>query len=389
MTHDGSATGEAATTTHTTLVRGSIVTDGRVTHDAWTLLAAGHIAGTGTGEPPSADEVVEATWVTPGFVDMHCHGGAGGAFEDDDVAIERALAFHRAHGTTRSMLSLVTAGLDDLAARAGRVARLAHDDDRVLGVHLEGPCLSPERRGAHDSELLRTPDAATIEALLAATRGARLMVTLAPELPGGIDAVRRLTAGDAVVAIGHTDATLDVGRASIEAGATVVTHAFNAMRGLDHRTPGVLPAAFDDERVTIEAIADGIHVHPRMVRMLLDEAPGRVALVTDAMAAAGQPDGRWTLGSLEVEVQDGVPRLTSNGSIAGSTLTLDRAVRTLVDAGVPLEVAIDAATRVPSRALGVGHLHGSIAQDRAADVVALDERLEVAAVWSRGERVAA
>lgn len=371
----------------TTLLRGRIVSDGRDLDDAWALVESGRIVEVGNGSAPTADRTIAGAIVAPGFVDLHCHGGAGVAFDDGEAAIERAMAFHRAHGTTRQLASLVTGSLDDMTARAGAIAAVAARDDRLLGVHLEGPCIAEARKGAHDAALLRDPDAASIDALVAAVGAMPAMITLAPELDGGMDAVTALAQRGWRVAVGHTDAVVEQGAAAFDAGATLVTHAFNGMRGLDHRAPGVLPAAFDDERVTIEVIADGVHVHPRMVRLLFEAAPGRVALVTDAMAAAGQPDGDWMLGSLAVTVTDGVPRLREGGSIAGSTLTMDRAVRVAVDAGVPLPAAIDAATRVPARALGVDDRFGSIAPGRVADVVVLDDRLHVAAVLSRGTLV--
>ncbi|MFC7432400.1 MULTISPECIES: N-acetylglucosamine-6-phosphate deacetylase [unclassified Agrococcus] len=370
-----------------TLLRGRVVSDGMATDSAWVLVDAGRIVDVGVGAAPRADRTLEGAVVAPGFVDLHCHGGAGAAFDDGEAAIEHAMAFHRAHGTTRQLASLVTGSLDAMATRVADVATVAARDDRLLGVHLEGPCIAEARKGAHDATLLRAPDAASVDALVDAVGALPAMITLAPELGGGLDAVAALSARGWRVAVGHTDAEVEVGAAAFDAGATIVTHAFNGMRGLDHRAPGVLPAAFDDERVTIEVIADAVHVHPRMVRLLFDAAPGRVALITDAMAAAGQPDGDWMLGSLAVTVTDGVPRLREGGSIAGSTLTLDRAVRVAVGAGVPLETAIDAATRVPARALGVDDRFGSIAPGRVADLVVLDEHLEVSAVLSRGELV--
>lgn len=368
----------------TTLLRGRVVSDGLAADAAWVLVEGDRIADVGTGVPPAADRTIDGAVVAPGFVDLHCHGGAGVAFDDGEDAIERAMAFHRAHGTTRQLASLVTGSLDDMTARTAAVAAVAARDDRLLGVHLEGPCIAEARKGAHDVTLLRDPDAASLDVLVDGVGDLLAMITLAPELDGGMAAVAALSARGWRVAVGHTDAVVEQGAAAFDAGATIVTHAFNGMRGLDHRAPGVLPAAFDDERVTIEVIADGVHVHPRMVRLLFDAAPGRIALITDAMAAAGQPDGEWMLGSLAVTVTDGVPRLRDGGAIAGSTLTLDHAVRVAVDAGVPLTAAIDAATRVPARALGVDDRFGSIASGRVADLVMLDEHLQVAAVLSRG-----
>lgn len=369
------------------LLRGTLVSHGVTTADAWALVADGVFQEVGSGAAPESDETFEGTYLVPGFIDLHCHGGGGGAFDDGADGIARGLAFHRRHGTTRSLVSLVTASIADLVARTAVAARAARADDRILGVHLEGPFLSVERRGAHDPALLTTPTGAAIDALLAAGDGTIRQVTLAPELDGSSEAVQRLVQAGVRVAVGHTDATADVGAHAFDAGATIVTHAFNGMRTLDHRAPGVLAAAFDRDDVTIEVIADGVHVHPRMVRLLFENAPGRVALVSDAMSAAGLPDGPSRIGGLDVVVSDGVPRLVHGGSIAGSTLTLDKAVRTAVAAGVPLEAAVDAATRTPARALGVDDTYGSIAVGRVADAVVLDAELRPATVLSRGDIV--
>lgn len=371
----------------TTLLRGRVISDGLTSDATWVFVDGGRIVDVGAGHAPVADRVIDGAVIAPGFVDLHCHGGAGSAFDGGEAAIERVMAFHRAHGTTRQLASLVTGSLPDMARHTASIAAVAARDDRLLGVHFEGPCIAETRRGAHDPELLRAPEPTVVDLLGVPAAGLRAVVTLAPELDGGIDAVSALTGRGWHVAVGHTDAIAEQGVAAFAAGATIVTHAFNGMRGLDHREPGVLPAAFDDERVTIEVIADGTHVHPRMVRLLFEAAPGRVALVTDAIAAAGRPDGDWMLGSLAVTVTANVPRLREGGAIAGSTLTLDRAFRTTVDAGVPLPVAVDAATRVPARALGLGDTFGSIAPGRVADLVLLDDDLEVLSVLSRGKIV--
>lgn len=369
------------------LLRGALVGDGRVVPDGWALIEGGVFSAVGEGAAPDADRVIEGAVLAPGFVDMHCHGGAGHAFDDGEDAIVEAAAFHRRHGTTRTMVSLVSASLSDLERRIDAARAVAARDDRVLGVHLEGPFLSELRKGAHDASLLVDPADTAISRVLRAVHGMLAMVTLAPERDGALEAIAALQAAGVVVAVGHTDASVEQGVVALDAGASVVTHAFNGMRGLDHRAPGVLPAAFDSDP-TIEIIADGVHVHPRMVRLVFESAPGRVALITDAMAATGQPDGRWRLGSLDVEVTGGVPRLVEGGSIAGSTLTLDRAVRWAVGAGIPLVTAVDAATRVPAAALGVADRYGTIAVGRAADAVILDDALELVDVFSRGDRVA-
>ncbi|MCO7202923.1 N-acetylglucosamine-6-phosphate deacetylase [Microbacterium sp. CnD16-F] len=367
-----------------------LVDGGTETPDAWIHVVAGRVAASGTGDAwrgLDAVEVVDAREVagdaallTPGFIDLHGHGGGGRAHEEGRDAILAARALHLAHGTTRAVVSLVAGSPADLQTRLGVIADLAGTDASVLGAHLEGPFLDPGHHGAHDPALLVDPTPDAIEALIAAARGSLVQVTLAPELPGGRDAIARLTRAGVVVAVGHTSADADLARDAFEAGATLLTHAFNAMPGLHHRAPGPVAAATGDPRVTIEVIADGVHVHPDVIRILFAAAPGRIALVTDAMAAAGATDGIYRLGSLSVTVQAGVARL-ADGTIAGSTLTQDAALRTAVAAGVALPDAVTALTSTPARTIGRPEL-GSLAVGAVADAVLLDAGLQVRRVFT-------
>jgi N-acetylglucosamine-6-phosphate deacetylase len=372
-----------------------LVDAGRVVEDAWVRFAGGRVVAVGTGDgwrPGSpqtgaldAAEVAGAgALLTPGFIDIHGHGGAGESYDDGPEAIRAARALHRSHGTTRAVISLVTAPLDTLERRTAMVADVAATDADILGSHLEGPFLDPAHRGAHDATLLRAPDATAVERLLSAGRGTVRQITLAPELPGGLDAIRLVVGAGAAAAVGHTGASHDQARAAFDAGATILTHAFNAMPGLHHREPGPVAAAASDPRVTLEVIADGVHLHPEIVRIAFAAAPGRVALVTDAMAAAGHADGRYELGSLAVEVADGVARLAGGGAIAGSTLTQDAALRRTVGAGVPLAEAVAALTATPARAIGRANDLGALAPGFAADAVLLSSALDVRAVWTAG-----
>ncbi len=295
----------------------------------------------------------EGRWRVPGFVDLHAHGGGGSSAEDGPDGIRRVLAAHRAHGTTRQLLSLVANPIPALADCLATIREVAAGEPQLVGAHLEGPFLAPARHGAHDPAHLVAPDPASVSELIDAGRGVLRMVTLAPELPGALEAIRAFVAAGVVVAVGHTEASAERVREAVDAGARVLTHAFNAMPGIAGRAPGPLGAALADERVTIEVIADGIHVHPANLRWLLDAAPGRVAAVTDAMAAAGAAEGRYRLGGLDVDVAGGRAVVAGTAQLAGSTLTLDRAIRVLVAAGVPLTAAVDAATFVPARVLGI------------------------------------
>ncbi|MDT3330451.1 N-acetylglucosamine-6-phosphate deacetylase [Microbacterium sp. KSW-18] len=362
-----------------------LIDAGAETPDAWIRIEAGRVAASGTGDSwrsLGADEVVDASGavLTPGFVDLHGHGGGGRAHEDGIEAIRVARATHLAHGTTRAVISLVAGSPADLATRLGAIAELAEADASVLGAHLEGPFLDPAHHGAHDPALLLTPTPEAVAALIEAARGSLVQVTLAPELPGGHDAIARFAAAGVVVAVGHTDADVEATRRAFDAGATLLTHAFNAMPGLHHRAPGPVGAATGDPRVTLEVIADGVHLHPDVIRMLFAAAPGRIALVTDAMAAAGAADGTYLLGSLSVTVDAGVARL-ADGTIAGSTLTQDAALRTAVAAGVALPDAVAALTATPARTIGRPEL-GSLAVGAVADAVLLSADLHVRRVFS-------
>ncbi|BDV29941.1 N-acetylglucosamine-6-phosphate deacetylase [Microbacterium terricola] len=385
-------TAAAASVIHSVRLAGA---DGIVA-DGWVRFAAGRVVATGTSRSWTADADTavldgralagEGAILSPGFIDIHGHGGAGVSYDDGPAAIRAARALHREHGTTRAVLSLVTAPLAELEQRAAMVADLAATDADVLGSHLEGPFLDPGHKGAHDAALLRAPDADGLDRLLSAGRGTIRQITLAPELPGGLDAIGRIVEAGVVAAVGHTAAAYDLCRAAFDAGATVLTHAFNAMPGLHHRDPGPVAAAAGDPRVTLEVIADGVHLHPEIVRLAFAAAPGRVALVTDAMAAAGHSDGHYVLGKLGVDVQGGVARLTDGGAIAGSTLTQDAALRTAVGAGVGITEALTALTTTPARAIGRGDDLGRLAPGFLADAVLLDGDLTVRGVWTAGER---
>jgi N-acetylglucosamine-6-phosphate deacetylase len=385
----------------TLLTNACVVTPDGVLAPGWLRVENGRIAALGEGEEPrpvggdglhptggdgaAARHDLRGAWVLPGFVDMHVHGGGGAAYTSGDPDEARvASAFHRSHGTTTTLASLVTAGIDELERAVRGLAPLVREGV-LAGLHLEGPYLSPRHRGAHDASRLRTPDAGELDRLLAAAGGTVRMVTLAPELPGGLELVRRTVEAGAVAAIGHTDATYDQARAAFDAGARVATHLYNAMRPLRHRDPGPVAAALEDERVTIELINDGVHLHDAIAALAFKSAgAGRTAFITDAMVAAGMPDGAYALGSLDVEVEHGIARLAGGGSIAGSTLTMGVALRRAVQVlGLPITDAARAAATTPARVLGLET--GALEQGRPADLVVLDAALEVAAVMARGE----
>ncbi|MDN3443065.1 N-acetylglucosamine-6-phosphate deacetylase [Microbacterium sp. APC 3901] len=383
MTTDSPATGSLVI--HST----RLIDHGSEIADSWVRIEDGLVVAVGTGQTWSAaDEVVDATAIagpdavlTPGFIDIHCHGGAGASFDDGVEAIRTARALHRSHGTTRSVISLVTAPVDALAQRVALIADLMQTDADILGSHLEGPFLDPAHHGAHEPTLLLAPGGDDVARLLEAGRGTIRQVTIAPELPGGLDAIRRIVDAGAVAAVGHTSADAAMAVAAFDAGATVLTHAFNAMPGIHHRAPGPVLAAAGDRRVVLEVIADDVHLDPHVIKLVFDSAPGRVALVTDAMAAAGSADGHYDLGAVSVTVEDGIARADDTGSIAGSTLTQDDALRRAIAAGAPLAEAVRALTETPAAAVGYGDRLGRLAVGYVADAVLLDAHLQVERVW--------
>ncbi|MFJ3145907.1 N-acetylglucosamine-6-phosphate deacetylase [Streptomyces halstedii] len=340
------------------------------------------------GSTPDGARTVDlgGHWVVPGFVDMHNHGGGGASFATGTAEdVLTGVRTHRAHGSTTVVASTVTGDLDFLARQAGMLSELVEQGE-LAGIHFEGPFISPCRKGAHSEALLRDPDPAEVRKLVDAARGTAKMVTLATELPGGIESVRLLAEHGVIAAVGHTDATYEQTVAAIEAGATVATHLFNAMPALGHRAPGPIAALLEDERVTVELINDGTHLHPAALELAYHHAgAGRVALITDAMDAAGSADGDYLLGPLGVEVRDGVARLVDGGSIAGSTLTLDTAFRRAVTVDrIPVEDVVRSISANPARLLGLDDRVGSLEPGKDADLVVLDEDFTLKGVMRRG-----
>lgn len=374
----------------------TLVTGDAVLRPGWLDISAGTVTGLGQGEPPrpltDGDMVLGEVTVVPGFVDMHVHGGGGGAFPvatDEETAT--AVEMHLAHGTTTIMASLVSARPDELLRQVDVLS--AHVQDGLIGgIHLEGPWLSPLKKGAHDPGALRSPDAGEVSRVLTAARGTVRMVTIAPELDGGLDAVRQVVDEGVVAAVGHTDASYEQTLAAIDAGARVGTHLFNAMRPVHHREPGPVTALVEDPRVTVEMIGDGVHLHPSLYRGVCQRVgPDRVTLVTDAMSAAGMPDGSYRLGTLGVDVVDGVARVAGTDTIAGSTATMDQLFRFAVTHGATgtgntgdtaLLRAVRQTSVNPARAVGFPtaglHVGGR------ADAVVLDADLQVTTVLRGG-----
>ena len=389
---------------------GRVVTPEGVLSPGWIRLAGSRIDAVGPGEPPGPTRLpltdLGGAWVLPGFVDLHVHGGGGTSFTEGTAEdARRAAEFHRRNGSTTMLASLVTAPLADLEARAAMLAGLAAEGV-IAGLHLEGPFLAAARCGAQDPRHMIAPDVAAFASLHAAAAGQLRVITLAPELPGATDLITAAVQAGVIAAVGHTDATADVTSAAVDAGASHATHLFNGMRPLHHREPGPVGALLDRDEVSCEVIADGVHLHDTAIRLVARAAgPGRLVLITDAMAAAGMPDGRYRLGSMWVDVAGGEARLAADagpgagarpgagagprvsGAIAGSTATMASVVRHAVAAGLPVTDVAAAASTNPARVLGLAGRTGALRPGLDADLVVCDEAFGLRAVMRHGEWV--
>jgi len=340
------------------------------------------------------DGLAEAI-LAPGFVDIHMHGGAGiDVMRAAPGEMPRLNKFLTTHGVTGYFPTTVAAPLDQTCAALARLANAieaaqgSHSEGdsiqaRPLGIHLEGPFLSHKRRGVHPPEYLVEPTLGVFERLWQAARGHVRMMTIAPELPGALEVIAEAARRKVCVSIGHSDATLETARAGVCAGASHATHTFNAMRPLDHRDPGILGEVLTDRELSADIIADGIHVAPEVIQIFLRSVGfERSVLITDAMAAAGMPDGTYQLGPIQVEVKDG--KCTSNGSLAGSVLTMDRAVRNITRfSHWTLREAVRAATLNATRAVGLTQ-HGELAPGAEANIIVLSPDGEVRRTIVRG-----
>jgi N-acetylglucosamine-6-phosphate deacetylase len=326
----------------------------------------------------------------PGFVDLQVNGFAGVDFLDaDETAYLRAGEAMLRHGVVGYQPTLVSAPPDATRAALATIGRVQSEAERsgrypaIIGAHVEGPFLSPRRPGVHPPSLLRIPDAGLLDTFLEA--GPVSMVTLAPELPGALDLVARLTRAGVVVSVGHSDASCQDAISAFERGARSVTHLFNAMRPIAGRDPGLAGRALVDHRVVMLAIVDRLHVADELIRLAFGAAPGRIALITDALPAADTQLTATSLGGTEIGIVDGIAR-DSRGILAGSLLTMDAAVRNAIDLGIDPAVAIDAASRVPANLIDRDDL-GILAPGGEANLVVLDDAFQITQVLRRGTPV--
>jgi len=348
-----------------------VVEDGRIAEIAArsSVSASGHTSITDLGD----------VTIAPGYFDIHVHGGAGmDVMRTPPAELPKFGAFLAKHGVTAYFPTTVAAPLDAtysaLEQLAGAIEAAEKSDAvqaRPLGIHLEGPFLSHKRRGVHPPEYLVEPTVAIFDRMWQAARGHVTMLTIAPEIPGAMEVIAEAAKRKVCVSIGHSDAELPSAKAAVKAGARHATHTFNAMRPLDHREPGIIGEVLSDDAITADLIADGIHVAPEVVKIFL-QAKGRerAVLITDAMSATGMPEGQYQLGPILVDVKDG--KATCGNSLAGSVLTMDRAVRNIVkfSSGWTLKDAVRAATLNAAHAVRDTH-HGKLAPGEAADFVVL------------------
>jgi len=356
-----------------------IIDDGHITE---VTSSAGSSVSNGARLVELGDAVL-----APGFLDIHMHGGAGVDVMRVSVSeLPRLGKFLTTHGVTAYFATTVAAPLDAtckaLEHLADAIEQKADSNNgpveaRLIGIHLEGPFLSHKRRGVHPSEYLVEPTVAIFDKLWQAARGHVRMMTIAPEIPGAIEVIAEATRRNVCVSIGHSDAEFAIARQAVTAGAHHATHTFNAMRPLDHRNPGIIGEVLSDDSITADIIADGIHVSPEVVKVFLQaKGPERAVLITDAISATGMPDGQYQLGPIQVQVKDG--KCTAGDSLAGSVLTMDRAVRNVTQfSNWTLREAVRAATLNPAQAVGLASKRGKLTPGAKADFVVLNSAGDV------------
>ena len=362
------------------------------------LVEDGHIASLASrdsAEIPAGADVIDLPGATlaPSFFDVHIHGAAGhDLMEATPEALNAVCSFLATRGTGNFLATTVTAPLDATLRAVEHLARRVAQPQtpgqaQPIGIHLEGPFLSHKRRGVQPEEHLLAPDIATFDRLFDAAHGTVRLMTLAPELPGAVELAAHAVSRGVRISMGHSDATAAETRAAIAVGASSATHTFNAMRPLDHREPGILGIVLTTPALYSELICDGIHTAPEMVRLWFSaKGPERAILVTDGMSATGMPDGEYQLGGFAVQVANG--RAMARGVLAGSVLTLDRALTNFVSfTGATVEQGLRLMTANPAAMTGLTPQAGSLAIGQAANLVAVDASGSLVASFAAGQRV--
>ena len=340
---------------------------------------------------PAGVTVRDTELLCPAYIDIHVHGGAGVDVMDEAPGTLDKLAMHKAREGVASWLpTTVTAPKKSIYLALERIAQRYHAGGpgaQVLGSYLEGPYFTPQNKGAHPPELFRELHLSELDELIAVSRQTLRVVALAPEKPGALQAIQHLKQHDVRVMLGHSAATWEQTTAALDAGADGLVHCYNGMTGLHHREPGMVGAGLTDPRSWLELIADGHHVHPAAMKLCCCCAKDRVVLITDAMQAAGMSDGNYTLCGETVEMRGGIVR-TASGGLAGSTLSLDTAVRNMVElTGITPAEAIHMASLHPARLLGIDHQLGSLEVGKQASIIALDDGLHLQHIWIQGQHV--
>ncbi|NTV77696.1 MAG: N-acetylglucosamine-6-phosphate deacetylase [Clostridiales bacterium] len=341
----------------------------------------------------ASDEMqLDATslYAIPGLTDIHFHGCQGWDFCDDqDEAISQIASYQARHGITTICPATMTLPIAELESVLKRAAVYENKEGAILcGVHLEGPFLSPKRKGAQKEEDMRTPDVEVFNQLQKAAKGMIKLISIAPELPGAMDFIQRVK-GETKISLAHTQADYETARRAFLEGASHVTHLYNAMPTLNHRNPGVIGAAIDTPDCSVELICDGIHIHPSVIRATFGMfGDDKIVLVSDSMRAAGMPDGEYTLGGLNVLVTGKKATLVSDGNLAGSVTNLMDALTYLVsEVGIPLTSAVKCAAVNSAKAIGIYDQYGSISPGKIANLVLMDTSLKVKAVILKGQLI--
>lgn len=381
----------------TIILNGTIVTPFQSLEDKVISMEEGKIIAVGEKEnifEPKETEIIDAGegFIVPGFIDMHVHGGGGFDIMDGKYeAVQQVAAAHSRFGTTAFLPTTMTMGKDKIIESLKSVQEAfvkGTGAAEILGVHLEGPYINSERKGAQKKEDIKNPSIEEFLEFNLASGDLIRLVTIAPEMPGAIELIHWLSEHKIIASVGHSNATYEQVQESIRAGLNHVTHTFNAMSGLNHRDPGAAGAALSSPELTVEMIADGVHLHPAVMKILTRvKGAGKIVLITDAIRATSMPEGTYDLGGQDVIVSNGQARL-KDGTLAGSILTMDKAVRNMISmAGVSLGEAIQMATINPARCLGVQGRKGSLAAGNDADIVILDKELKVKLTMVKGKIV--